>query len=225
MNHVKHLIPIVSFLCSSVVSYAQYPGQYEGKEKIQEQVPVKAYSFDLQDIKLLKSPFTENRDRDAQWLLSIDNNRMLHSFRVNAGIGTNAKPLGGWEALDCELRGHSMGHILSGLALMYASTNDEVFKNKGDSLVAALAEVQTVLNQDGYLSAFPQYLIDRCIAGKPVWAPWYTIHKIMAGMIDMYLYTGSQQALNVVSKMSSWTYKKLSPLSQEQVAVMERNEF
>ncbi|WP_018615282.1 glycoside hydrolase family 127 protein [Segetibacter koreensis] len=225
MKNIKRYISIVGFICSSIVSSAQYPGQYEGKEKVQEQVPVKAYSFDLQDVTLLKSPFTENRDRDAQWLLALESKRLLHSFRVNAGVETNAKPLGGWEALDCELRGHSMGHILSGLALMYASTNDEAFRRKGDSLVTALAEVQTVLNQDGYLSAFPQYFVDRCIAGKPVWAPWYTIHKIMAGMIDMYLYTGNQQALDVVNKMSSWAYKKLSPLSKERLAIMERNEF
>lgn len=225
MNNVKLLISAIALVCTSAITYAQYPGQYKDKEKIQEQVPAKAYSFDLQDVTLLKSPFTENRDRDAQWLLSIENKRLLHSFRLNAGIQTYAKPLGGWEALDCELRGHSMGHVLSGLALMYASTHEEAFKKKGDSLVTALAEVQTVLNEDGYLSAFPQHFIDRCIAGKPVWAPWYTIHKIMAGMIDMYLYTGNQQALDVANKMASWAYKKLSPLSGEQLAVMKKNEF
>jgi hypothetical protein len=138
---------------------------------------------------------------------------------------TYAKPLGGWEGLDVELRGHIMGHVLSGLAMMYASTGDIAYKNKADSLVSALAEIQNVLNQEGYLSAFPQNLVNRAIDGKPVWAPWYTIHKIMAGLIDMYQYAGNKQALNVVTKMSDWAYHKLENLSLAQLAVMHRTEF
>ena len=133
------------------------------------QVSLKAYAFDLQEVRLLDGPFKDNMLRDQQWLLSLENDRLLHTFRLNAGIRTGALALGGWEAPDMELRGHSMGHILSALAHMYASTGDTVYKNKADSLVTALMEVQRVLNQDGYLSAFPQHFIDRCIAGEYVW--------------------------------------------------------
>ncbi len=164
-------------------------------------------------------------ERDGKWLLSIDNERLLHSWKVNAGMQTYAKPYGGWEGLDVELRGHTTGHVLSGLALMYASTGDIVYKNKGDSLVTELAEIQKVLNQNGYLSAFPQNLINRVIEGKPVWAPWYTIHKIMAGLIDMYQYAGNKKALDIVEKMGDWEYNKLKNLSTEQLAVMLKNEF
>jgi uncharacterized protein len=203
----------------------QYPGQYKDKIKMDSKIPLKAYSFTLQDVRLLNSPFKEHMERDGKWLLSIDSKRLLHSFRLNAGIRTNAKAYGGWEALDVELRGHTIGHVLSGLAMMYASTGDTAYKNKGDSLVAALAEVQQVINQDGYLSAFPQYYIDRAVAGTGVWAPWYTLHKIFAGMIDMYLYANNTQALNVVNKMSAWAYKKLSVLTPAQLAVMHKTEF
>lgn len=164
-------------------------------------------------------------ERDGRWLLSIDNNRLLHSWRVNAGMPTNGRPLGGWEGLDVELRGHILGHVLSGLALMYASTGDIAYKNKADSLVNALAEIQQVLNQEGYLSAFPQNLVNRAIDGNQVWAPWYTLHKIMAGLIDMYQYTGNKQALDVVVKMSDWAYHKLEKLSLEQLAIMHKAEF
>jgi uncharacterized protein len=215
-----------SFLVLNVFkANCQYPGQYKDKIKMETKIPLKAYSFNLQDVRLLNSPFKENMERDGKWLLSIDNKRLLHSFRLNAGIRTNAKAYGGWEALDVELRGHTMGHVLSGLAMMYASTGDTAYKNKGDSLVAALAEVQQVINQDGYLSAFPQYYIDRAVAGTGVWAPWYTLHKIFAGMIDMYLYANNAQALNVVNKMSAWAYKKLSVLTPAQLAVMHKTEF
>jgi len=203
-----------------------YPGQHEGKIKVANQVPMKALSFDLKDVKLLDSPFKENMEREAKWLLSLSANQLVHTFRVNAGIQTSSKgALGGWERLDIELRGHTTGHVMSGLALMYASTGDPVFKAKGDSIVSALAEVQQVLNQEGYLSAYPQHFIDRSIAGQGVWAPWYTLHKIYAGLMDMYLYTDNEEALEVVTKMGMWAYKKLSPLTDEQLTTMLKNEF
>ncbi len=218
------LILILSTL-NSAVTFSQYVGQFSSDQTIKPQINAKAYSFDLKDVKLLDSRFKDNMELDGKWLLSIDNNRLLHSWRVNAGLPTNAKPLGGWEGLDVELRGHTTGHVLSALALMYASTGDTAYKSKGDSLVSALAEIQQVLNQGGYLSAFPQNLVNRAIEGKPVWAPWYTLHKIMAGLIDMYQYAGNKQALDVVVKMSDWAYHKLEHLSLEQLAVMHRTEF
>ncbi len=218
---------ILSILLKPVFSYAQsqYPGQHNEDMVVKIKAPIKIYSFNLRDVRLLKSPFTANMKRDGQWLLSIGANRLLHNFRVNAGMKIYAKALGGWESMDSELRGHITGHAMSALALLYASTGDTQYKNMGDSIVAGLAEVQKVLNQGGYLSAFPQNLIDRCIAGKPVWAPWYTLHKIMAGLLDMYLYTNNRQALEVAEKMGAWAYHKLSPLTSAQLAVMLKNEF
>lgn len=219
------LIFLMTANLAPIITFGQYIGQYRDKQKIEPVIPVKAYAFDLQDVRLLDSRFKDNMDRDGKWLLAISSKRLLHSWRVNAGIASNAKPLGGWESLDCELRGHIMGHVLSGLSLMYASTANAAYKNKADSLVSALAECQQALNQGGYLSAFPQHLIDRVIKGQGVWAPWYTLHKVMAGLTDAYLYTGNKEALEVVEKMSKWAYGRLNHLSAEQLAVMERNEF
>ncbi|MEJ7661516.1 MAG: beta-L-arabinofuranosidase domain-containing protein [Hymenobacter sp.] len=114
-------------------------------------------------MRLLPGPFKANLDREGQWLLSLPVDRLLYSFRVNAGllpgqpdgVTKTPKPLGGWEALTIDLRGHSTGHVLSGLAFQYASTGNPVFRVKSDSLVAGLAEVQQALKQGGYLSAFP----------------------------------------------------------------------
>jgi DUF1680 family protein len=133
--------------------------------------------------------------------------------------------LGGWESLDCDLRGHTTGHVLSALAMFYGSTGGEKYKIKADSLVKGLAEVQTALKQDGYLSAFPQNLINRNIAGQSIWAPWYTLHKIFSGLIDQYLYCDNKLALEVAVKMTDWAYNKLKPLTEEQRTKMLRNEF
>jgi len=180
----------------------------------------------------LDGPFKENMKLESKWILSIPTNRLLHSFRNTAGVYSGKEggyddniKLGGWESLDSDLRGHTTGHILSGLALLYASTGEDVYKIKADSLVKGLAEVQQALHQDGYLGAFPQGLIDRNIAGKGVWAPWYTLHKIYAGLIDQYLYCDNKQALEVVTGMASWAYNKLQSLTAEQRTIMLRNEF
>jgi DUF1680 family protein len=232
MNSIKKILLSITLLAPAFVS-AQYVGQHSGAVNVVSKIPVKAYSFDVQDVKLLDSRFKDNMDREGQWMLSLPVERLLHSFRVNAGMLTDKKssktkmpkPLGGWEALDMELRGHSIGHLLSGLSFQYASTGNQDFEIKADSLVAGLAEVQATLNEGGYLSAFPQNYIDRCIGGKAVWAPWYTLHKITAGLIDAYWYTGNRQALDVVNKMAVWAYKKLTPLKAAQLETMLRNEF
>jgi DUF1680 family protein len=223
---VKYFLYVSAFCCiNSTLLHSQYIGQFSAYQTVEPQISVKAYSFDLSDVKLLDSPFKDNMERDGKWLLSINNNRLLHSWRVNAGMRTYARPYGGWENLDVELRGHTTGHVLTGLALMYASTGNIAYKSKGDSLVSALADIQQTLNQDGYISAFPQNLVNRAIEGKPVWAPWYTLHKIMEGLIDMYQYAGNKQALDVVIKMSDWAYHKLENLTPEQLAIMHRTEF
>ncbi|MCD0487633.1 glycoside hydrolase family 127 protein [Pedobacter sp. MC2016-14] len=230
---MKYTCLYLAFWFSPLCISAQYVGQHKSKIAVTTKIPLKAYSFDLQDVRLLDSRFKENMDREGRWMLSLPNERLLHSFKVNAGMLTDKKssktkmpqPLGGWESLDMELRGHSVGHLLSGLSFQYASTGEDIFKRKADSLVAGLAQVQVTLNEGGYLSAFPQQYIDRNIKGTSVWAPWYTLHKITAGLIDSYWYTGNQQALDVGIKMASWAYQKLNGLSPDQLAVMLRNEF
>src|SRR5215813_1739983 len=115
---------------------------------------LKAQPFDLKEVRLLAGPFHDAMLRDQQYLLSLDLDRLLHNFRVTAGIPSSAKPLGGWEAPDVELRGHTVGHYLSALALMYAATGDTRFKARADGMVAELATVQDAeakLFHPGYL--------------------------------------------------------------------------
>lgn len=208
-----------------------YPGQYEEKFNVKTCVPMAAECFDLQDVRLLPSRFRENMERDSAWMVSIATDRLLHSFRTTAGVYAGreggymtVKKLGGWESLDCELRGHTTGHLLSAYALMYAATGSEVFRLKGDSLVSGLAEVQQA-HGNGYLSAFPEELINRNIRVTSVWAPWYTLHKIFSGLIDQYVYADNRQAFEVAKKMGDWAYAKLKPLSEETRRKMIRNEF
>ncbi|UCG58505.1 MAG: glycoside hydrolase family 127 protein [Phycisphaerales bacterium] len=179
-----------------------------------------ARPFDLKRVRLLDGPFKDAMERDRRYLHELDSDRLLHMFRVNADLPSSAEPLGGWERPDCEVRGHTMGHYLSACALMYASTGDQALKNKADRIVDELAKCQKALGDSGYLSAFPETWFDRVESFKPVWAPYYTLHKIYAGLVDMYVHCGNQQALKTAEKMAAWNKSRLDRLDGEHMQQM-----
>ncbi|MGA2863862.1 MAG: glycoside hydrolase family 127 protein [Verrucomicrobiota bacterium] len=193
------------------------------KLKVRDQAPLAAEAFDLRQVRLGEGPFLHAQELDRQYLLSLDVARLLHNFRVNAGLPSSAQPLGGWEEPRCELRGHFVGHYLSACALMYASTADERLKRKGDAVVAGLAECQAKF-PSGYLSAFPETFFDRVEARQNVWAPYYTLHKLYAGLLDMYVYCDNRQALEVCRKYGDWVGARNDRLSDEQMQAMLGNE-
>jgi DUF1680 family protein len=180
-----------------------------------------AEPFAMPDVRLLDGPFRDAMLRDQKYLLALDPDRLLHNFRVNVGLPSDAKPLGGWEEPTCELRGHSLGHYLSALSLMYASTGDAEFKRREDYIVGELAKCQSNSPaagfHEGYLSAFPESFIDRVEQGKPVWAPWYTLHKILAGLLDANRLCDNAQALAVAEKMADWVKFRVDHISREQM--------
>ena len=197
-----------------------------------QQKAIKCQPFVLSQVHLLPSRFQENMKRDSAWMMSIPVSSLLQSFRNTSGAWSNreggymtVKKLGGWESLDCDLRGHTTGHLLSAYATLYAQTGSAAVKAKADSIVNGLAEVQQAYGRDGYLSAFAEGLIDRNIQGKSVWAPFYTLHKIVQGMIDQYQLCGNEKALEIAKGMGNWAYNKLKPLSEETRKKMIRNEF
>jgi hypothetical protein len=194
-----------------------------------EAVAVAARPFDLKQVRLLEGPFREAMRRNRGYLLSLDPDRLLHMFRVTAGLASSAQPYGGWEAPGVELRGHSLGHYLSALSLLYASTGEEALKARLDTLVAELAKCQDAMPRQGYhpgyLSAYPESFIDRVEAGQPVWAPYYTLHKIMAGLFDAYVHAGNGQALEVLKRQADWVKFRMDRLGPEERQRTLRIEF
>ena len=112
--------------------------------------------FPLEDVRLLNGPFRDAMFRDYKYLLSLDPDRLLYTFRLNVGLTSPAKPLGGWEGPDVELRGHTIGHYLSALSLMYASTGDEQLKHRVDYIVGELAQCQDHSPAAGFHDIFPR---------------------------------------------------------------------
>lgn len=175
--------------------------------------------FELTQVRLLDGPLKVALEANRKYLLSLDEDSLLYTFRVNAKLPAPGKPLGGWEAPDIEVRGHFVGHYLSACALMYAATGDSAIKERAIHMVGELAKCQKALG-GGYLSAFPESFWDRLENGpRAPWAPYYTIHKILAGMLDVYRYCGDRQALEVASGMAGYFKRRTDRLA---IADMDR---
>ncbi|HTZ83779.1 MAG TPA: glycoside hydrolase family 127 protein [Candidatus Acidoferrales bacterium] len=187
----------------------------DGKPFSREKVSWKVIPFPMTQVRLGDGPFKQAMEADRRYLLSLPPDRLLHTFRITAGLPSSAQPLGGWEAPDCELRGHyAGGHYLSAAALMYASCGDEDLKRNASLVVAELGKCQAAM-KSGYLSAFPVEFFDRLREREQVWAPFYTIHKIMAGLLEMYVHCGNEQALEIAQKMAGWVDLYTEALSYE----------
>jgi DUF1680 family protein len=127
------------------------------------------------------------------------------------------------------LRGHYAGHFLPMLALAYAATGDEALRERADELTAGLAEVQDALaatgrySHPGFLAAYGEWQFARLEDLAPygeIWAPWYTCHKIMAGLLDAHRHTGSKQALDVVTRMGHWAAARMLRVERAQAQRM-----
>ena len=189
--------------------------------QISSPAPLSALPFDLKEVRLLDGPFREAMLRDKAYLLSLDPDRLLATFYINYGLTAKAQPYGGWEEPKSEVRGHCLGHYLSACSLMYASTGDEELRVRTARIVAELARCQNSAPGQGfhagYLSAFPESFFDRVETGKPVWVPWYTMHKILAGLLDAYQICGDQQALNILVKAVEWVRLRVDHLTEKEM--------
>jgi hypothetical protein len=168
--------------------------------------------FDLADVRLLPGPLLESQERNKDYLLSLDPDRLLYTYRVNAGLPAPGEPLGGWEAPDVGVRGYFQGHYLSALAMMYRGTGDPGLKERLDLMVAELAKCQEKLGGE-YLCAFPEDRWDLVEAmEQPPGAVYYAIHKVMAGLLDAYTLAGNQQALEVLTRLVAYFERRVRPI-------------
>ncbi len=184
-----------------------------------------ALPFTPAEVTLTEGPFYASQELNRAYLRSLDPDRLLHMFRLTAGIPSKAAPLGGWEKPDVELRGHFTGHYLSSTALFAARAQpDAKLRQYSAYVVHALAQCQKA-HGNGYVSAFPESFFTRLEEGKKVWAPFYTIHKILAGLLDQYTLCGNREALEVAQGIAQWTASYTRPLDDAAMARIEKVEF
>lgn len=204
------------------------------KKVVKDKIKIEARSFPLSDLRLLDGSLFKNAmDKDADWLLALEPDRFLHRFRLNAGLQPKAEIYGGWESRG--VSGHTLGHYLSACAMMYAASGDIRFKERVDYIVSELAECQSA-RKTGYVGGIPDEdkIWGEVTAGdirtegfdlNGGWVPWYTLHKLWAGLIDSYQLTGSEQAKAVLIKLTDWAVNTFDHLTDDQFQTMMRSEF
>jgi len=122
----------------------------------------------------------------------------------------------GWESPQCQLRGHFLGHWLSGAAQTYANTGDARVKAKADAIVSELARCQQA-NGGQWLGPSPTKYLEWLGEGRSTWAPQYVHHKTFMGLFDMYAYAGNQQALELAERFADWFHVWTAPFTRKEM--------
>lgn len=173
--------------------------------------------------------FRAAQDRNLAYLLTVNDDQMLYNFRFAAGLDTGGAPeMNGWDAPDSQIRGHTTGHYLSALALCYEATGNAEIARKAAYLISSLRECQEKFSategfQPGFLSGYSEKQFDQLEQGvryPEIWAPYYTLHKILAGLLDCRRAFRSELAFQISRELGLWVYNRLSRLTREQRSAM-----
>ena len=194
---------------------------------------MKTKYFTKDEVAVTGGAFKHAEEKDVEYLLSLDADRFLSGFRQEAGLKPKAPKYEGWESLG--VAGQTLGHYLSACAMYYATSGDERFKKILDYIIDELDVCQQA-NGNGYLAATPEgkRIFAEVAKGNIYsqgfdlnggWVPLYVMHKVLAGLIDVYQYAGNERALNIAEKLADWMYTNFYHLTEEQMQKVMACEF
>ncbi|ROS23064.1 beta-L-arabinofuranosidase domain-containing protein [Cellulomonas sp. PhB150] len=198
-------------------------------------VPASTSTNLLQDSGLesvqLSDDYLQNASAKEQaYLLSLSSEKFLYEFYKVAGLPpTTTSGYGGWERSDTtNFRGHAFGHYMSALSQAYSGAADETTKAallaQIEDAVEGLTTVQDAYATShpasaGYVSAFRESILDKVqgtgSSDENVLVPWYILHKILAGLLDIHQYVGGEtgaKALDVAKQFGEYVYQRVSAL-------------
>lgn len=226
MNH--RLILSAALCCAGIVCEASsVPFPYPGQEtrKAVSSVPV---DF----VKLTKGPLADRQKVNNHYIAyTIKPDRLLEPFRIQAGLPKKADRYDGWE--DGELSGHAMGHYLSALAYVYRITKDPQARKQAEYVVREIAKMQAA-DPDGYAFPVPKktftQLRENIVDAQPfklngIWSPFYSLHKLFAGLRDVSDALETTEALEVEKKLGDFVVSVVSNLTPENNQKMLSCEF
>lgn len=201
--------------------------------------------FDLEQVRLLDSPQKQAMERNNALLLQYDADRLLTPFIRQAGLHQveggkyygwlDAHPtFSNWGLSSWSLEGHVGGHYLTALALAYAATGDQAVQAQMKSRLDYMLEVMKDC-QDAF--AHSTNGMKGFIGGQPInqiwtglysgnlqpfkqyggWVPLYCSHKILAGLRDAWIYTGSPLARQLFTGLCDWSVNLIANLTDSQL--------
>lgn len=197
--------------------------------------------FSYGDVTVTDSYYNQVTEKDVEFLNKFDPDRLLYNFRLTAGYkrteimdmdihengsGASGPYPGGWE--NSRIGGHTLGHYLAAAAQAIANGYGEERGEDGFTLDERLGYLITELKdcQDkrgsGYIfgatmadASDPERQFNTLENGSTAdtWVPWYTMHKIVNGLVETYKLTDgetSATALEVAEGLGEWIYKRTS---------------
>ena len=177
-------------------------------------------SLPIDSTHLLQGLFQQRFELNRSYLMKLSNDNLLRNFYLEAGLWSYANQPEhihwGWESPTCQVRGHFLGHWLSGAARSFTATGDSELKAKADRIVAELGRCQKE-NGGEWAGSIPAHYLDLIARGKAALAPHYTLHKTIMGLYDMFAYGGNQQALDILTNFARWFYRWSGQFSREQM--------
>lgn len=178
-------------------------------DKIQERMK----DINMGDVKLLDKYEKNAFEIEVKYLKSLDSDRLLSGFCTIGGVESTAERYGGWES--SAIQGHTLGHYLVAVSQAYAVSKDEELKRISDHIVSVLGKCQN--KESGYLAAIPENHYVKLEKGDTsgTWVPWYTMHKVMSGLISAYELTENNQALEIAKRLGDWAYSLTSNWTKE----------
>ncbi len=143
--------------------------------------------------------FVNAYTKEKEYLRSLDVDKLLAGFREVAGLPRRAdKYSGGWE--DKDYSGHTLGHYMVALAQVYAREKSGEIQDRLEYILSELSQSQ---KQSGFLFTYDEEVFDKLEKGDP-YKVWYTMHKIVKGLIAVYKLTEMEQALDILKKLGEW---------------------
>lgn len=205
-------------------------------------LPTKAKPLPLSSVRLLPSPYATAVEVNRAYLLQLNPDRLLHNFMVFAGLPAKGEVYGGWEGDT--IAGHTLGHYLSALVVMYEQTGDAECRRRADYVVSELARAQAKRGT-GYVGALQRKRKDGTIVdGEEIfaevmkgdirsggfdlngsWSPLYTVHKVFAGLLDVHRGWNNRQALEVAIGLAGYFERVFAALDDAQMQTLLACEY
>lgn len=170
-------------------------------------------------------------DKEVAYLKKFDTDRLLAGFYENAGLAMKKMRYPGWEGML--IGGHTLGHYLTAAAQAYANSqikaeDKEILFGMMKALIDGMLECQKhsqgkpgfvfgaiIQDPSNVELQFDYVEQNKTNIITEAWVPWYTMHKLLDGIVNMYELTGYAPALELGSGIGDWTYNRASSWSEE----------
>lgn len=185
--------------------------------------------LDRANVRLLGGIFEQRYRLVREYIASLTTENLLQNHHLEAGLRgwhvgeghvgdamANAERHWGWESPSCQVRGQFLGHWLSGASQIVATTGDPELRLRVEAVIDELARCQEK-NGRGWVGSTPEKYMEWLAQGMPTWATQYIHHKTLMGLIDAYLHTGSQKALEVAGRFADWFHSWAMPFPREKM--------